>query len=299
MSESDTLYSLPPYNFLGVPNEFTDFKKSKFLVLPVPYDSTVSYGVGSRNGPRAILEASRFVEFLDLETKKEVYTEGVHTLNEIEVCRGDAKETWRRVTQTVQDVLVKAEKTRKDRFLITLGGEHGLSAGVVAAYPKDVVYVYFDAHGDLRDELDGSRYAHGCHARRTAETGRKVVGIGIRAISPEELDYAKDSKTKLYLMQDLKKNMKASLASLAKELKGKKVYLSVDVDVLDPSEAPGTGTPEPDGFRYAELVDFIRTICKSAKVVGFDLCEIAPTGTDKVSEFLGARLTYKVMNLVK
>lgn len=280
------------YNFLRLPIEFSDLEKSRFVVVQVPFDSTASYMGGARNGPHAIIRASREVELFDRELG-EPYQEGIATLEETDLARGDSERT----VKMVSDVLRKIIDMGK--IPVMLGGEHTITAGAAMALGKDIDFVILDAHSDLRDEYEGCKFSHACTSRRIAELGNRVTELGIRSMSREEMDYLSENKknVKVHFMDDIRESgLGPILKVLAGDLKGRKVYLSIDIDALDPSEAPGTGTPEPGGFHYREVLEIVKTVCKSAKTIaGFDITEVAPIPGSHVTEFLAAKLAYKTI----
>jgi agmatinase len=270
-----------PEGFLGI----EESRKAEFSVLPVPFDSTASYRSGARLGPAAIIEASKQVELFDIESGKEIVP-AVETLRFMEVARANPEENCRRVGEVVAGIL------KEGKIPVTLGGDHSVSIGAIAQFPKEVVVVSIDAHGDLRDEYEGGKFSHACVMKRAFDSGKRIVALGVRAISKEESELIKKNPGKITLIG------KAEIEKLAKELKGKKVYLTIDIDGFNPKEAPGTGTPEPGGLSYKDGLEIIKIIAKNSKIVGFDVVEVAPTGTDNVTEFLAARLLTRIMALV-
>ncbi len=280
------------YNFLRLPIEFSDLEKSRFVVVQVPFDSTASYMGGARNGPHAIIRASREVELFDRELG-EPYQEGIATLEETDLARGDSGRTVNMVSDVIGKILGMG------KIPVMLGGEHTITAGAAMALGKDVDFVILDAHSDLRDEYEGCKFSHACASRRIADVGNRITELGIRSTSREEMDYLSENKTnvKIHFMDDIRESgLEPALKKLAGDLKGRRVYLSIDIDALDPSEAPGTGTPEPGGFHYREILEIVKTVCKSAKAIaGFDITEVAPIPGSHVTEFLAAKLAYKTI----
>ncbi len=279
------------YNFLRLPVEFSDLEKSRFVVIQVPFDSTASYMGGARNGPHAIIRASREVELFDRELG-EPYREGIATLEETDLARGDSEKTVKMVSEFIGKI------AGMGKIPVMLGGEHTITAGAAMALGKGVDFVILDAHSDLRDEYEGCKFSHACTSRRIAELGNRVTELGIRSASREEMDYLSGNKNvKVHFMDDIRESgLYSVLEKLAGDLKGRKVYLSIDIDALDPSEAPGTGTPEPGGFHYREVIEIVKTVCKSAKAIaGFDITEVAPIPGSHVTEFLAAKLAYKTI----
>ena len=284
------LHSLPPYNFMGLEPEFSNFANARVAILPVPYDSTTSYRSGARDGPRAIIQASRNMELYDDELEYEPSIVGISTLDELEPSMKSPEETISRV-EKVFDELIENKK-----FPVMLGGEHTLSIGAVKAFKKkhsDLSILQLDAHADLRDEYQGTKYNHACTLRRIRELCN-VVPVGIRSMSKEEAAYVKKNKIKMFYACDAKKwKIDEILSSLKK-----RVYITVDLDVLDPSEMPAVGTPEPGGLRWYEVLEIMRKVSKEREIVGFDVMELAPIPQDISSDFLAAKLVYKVIGYV-
>ena len=275
------------FTFGGLPDEYTNLDTAHAVVLPVPYDGTVSYMSGSRLGPRAILTASQSMELYDEELGA-FYEHGIHTLPDLEV-QSDAKTTIDRVTEAV------AWGLDQDKLMITLGGEHSLTSGPVRAYkqkyPKLSV-LHFDAHGDLRNELNGTPWSHGCVMRRVREMVPTVVQVGIRSISEEEAELIADNDWPVFSARKTKA-MKGAYAPIVDALTDD-VYISVDLDAFDPATVPGVGTPEPGGLDWYELTDIIGQVARKKRIVGFDIMELMPLGGQVRSDFTAARLTYRM-----
>ena len=287
-----TIYGLP-FNFLGLEEEFSNFDKSKFVVIPVPYDSTTSYVSGCRNAPFEIIKASRQVELFDIETKEEAYKKGVCTIDEIEPVRGNSEAMVRRVYEVVKDIL------DKKKIPILIGGEHTITLGSALAFPKEVYFISIDAHADLRDEYEGSKVGHACVMRRIFEHNKNIIEIGVRALSKEEFEFAEKNEIPIYYKHKLdERGINVVMNEIIKKIKKKQVYLSIDFDALDPSIAPGVGTPEPNGLKWDEVLFILNKISKNSKVIGFDLVEVLPIHGNHVTEFLAARLIYKLIGMI-
>jgi agmatinase len=279
-----------PMNFLGIPESENTLEKSRVVVLPVPYERTVSYGVGTRNGPAAILEASRYVELYDDELDEEIARVGIHTLPPWLPDRMEPEAAVRALEGVVSELLAHP------RFVLTLGGEHAIAAGPIRAhrsrYPGLSV-LHFDAHGDLRDEYEGDRYSHACAARRFVELGIPTVHVGIRSISREELDFAREkdllivSNRRLPFFDDW---VPEALRRLTDE-----VYVTFDVDFFDGSLVPGTGTPEPGGGTWEQALEILRRVAAERRIVGADVVEHAPLAGNRAPDFLVAKLSYKLL----
>ena len=284
------LYFKPPLNFLGI-DSFNKLEESKFVVIPVPFDSTESYKSGQREAPLAIIKASYHIDSLfDPRTGEEAYKKGVYTTPEIEVVRGDVEKTLKRIEEVVKEVV------SLNKIPILLGGEHTISLGALRALSKDVCFVSLDAHADLRDELEGSKVNYGTFVRRIVEEGRKVVEIGVRSISKDEFEFSQGVENlKIFYKWDFNEDFTSTLKKVIEEIQGKKVYLSIDFDVLDPSLAKSVAHPEPDGFSWNELIRILNTVASTSKIVGFDVVEIIPDG---LGEELAAKLIYKLISWI-
>jgi agmatinase len=277
-------------NFLGIPPEDSGLETSRVLILPVPYERTVSYGPGTRNGPTAILEASHYVELYDDELDEEVYRIGIHTLpgwlpDDMEP--GPALEELEKVV---------AGLVSPTRFILTLGGEHSIAPAPIRAHhakhPKMSV-LHFDAHGDLRDEYEGQKNSHACAAHRWVELGIPSVHVGIRSISKEEVDYVRKTGTLIVSNRE----MHASDAWMDKALRKltDEVYVTFDVDFFDGSLVPGTGTPEPGGGTYDQALRILRRVASERRIIGADVVEHAPLAGNRAPDFMIAKLCYKLI----
>lgn len=288
------MYPSVSWNFLGLSPLETSFEEAKFIILPVPYDSTSSYRPGSREGPSHIIDASRYVELFDIELGEEPYLKGVYTLDELEPVRGNAVETLDRISQATKHLIGNG------KIPILIGGEHTISLGAVSVFPKDVIVVILDAHADLRDTYQGDWLSHACVTRRILEKSVEVVQIGVRSMSEEEFSYANQNNLNIFYRNIIREEgLDTLLHDLQKIIGNRTVYLSIDVDVLDPSEAPGVSTPEPDGLRFFEVKEIVKKICYSSFVKGIDLVEVTPIHGNTITEFLAATLLYKVIGYIK
>jgi agmatinase len=287
---------LTPQNFLGLDDEYSDYERSAALILPIPYEATVSHGQGTREGPRAIIHASRQVELYDRELDDEpAVTYGVHTLPEL-APMGSGPEAM------VAAVAACAEEhLRSGKLLFGLGGEHTVSGGIaraVKALHGDFVMVQIDAHSDLRDTYEGTPYSHACVARRVLDMGASVVQFGIRSICREEIDLirAERERLRVFFAEDV--HAGGHLAELEQRISGRAVFLTIDVDGLDPSLMPATGTPEPNGLSWDQVLDIVRTVARAGRVVAADCVELAPISGAHASDFLTAKLVYKTLSLI-
>ncbi len=270
-----------PYNFAGIEN--SEYESARFVVIPVPYDATSSYRSGARFGPSAIIDASRNMELFDPKLG-EIYKKGIYTLDEIEPVHGSVDKTLERVEFVVSKVL------EDDKIPVTIGGEHSITIGALRPF-KDISVLQLDAHADLRDSYEDCRNSHACVMRRALERF-DIVQAGIRSFDKEEWDLVQEKGLKCFTRDNI------DIERIVGSVKGKDLYVTIDVDVLDPSVMPGTGTPEPDGLSYSELVNILDAVTKEANVVGFDCVEVLPLPGSVVSEFTAAKLIYKMMGFV-
>ena len=276
-------------NFLGLGDEYTSPEKSLFNVIPVPYDATSTYTPGSRLGPRAIIEASRQIELYDHELDLEPSSCGVATLDDV----GGGVVDPAQMVDAVEKAV--AEVASRDKLPVVLGGEHTVSVGAVRALGRAerIGVVSFDAHADLRDSYQGTKYSHACFLRRAAEVADCCV-FGVRSVAREEVDFARDSGVRVFYAD----SMRRAVGRLDLDFIPKNVYLSVDVDALDPSVMPATGTPEPGGLGWYDLIDLLTRIVSGRRVVGFDVVELCPLAGNPAPDFTAAKLVHKMMGAV-
>jgi len=288
---SQELFS-PPRNFAGISPPYSDWENSRVVVLPVPYDSTTDWRSGARDGPRAIIDASRYLELYDLELKREIYRVGIHTLPEIQPDMTSPENMTQRVYTVARGLL------DKNKTLLMLGGEHSLTLGMVKAYREKhqaLSVLQLDAHTDLRDSYLGTRFSHATVMRRVCELC-PIVPVGIRSLSEEEHRFIGEAGIKpvyangLILAGD---SINYIIATLSNE-----VYITIDLDVLDPSIMSAVGTPEPGGIGWYELLNLLREVARSKRIVGFDLVELCPDEGPRSCAFLAAKLAYKLIGYI-
>ncbi len=285
-------------NFLAIEEEFSSLEKSKIAIVSAPYEHTVSYGGGTAFGPQEIIKASSQVEFYDDEFDRElVFEQGIVSLEPIDFDGKQDKEALDLLENQVSSLL------DMDKFVVTLGGEHTISSAPIAAHFKkypNMSVLHFDAHSDLRDTYDDSKYSHACIMARVAEfmNPDKITQVGIRAQCIEESVFIKSNKVNTFYASQIRRKLhgenwqKAIIDTL-----GEEIYVTFDVDYFDPSIMPATGTPEPDGFIYSETLDIFREIRKQGKkIIGFDVVELAPMEGLHHPNLTTARLVYKMLN---
>ena len=245
-------------------------EESEIVIIPVPYEKTTSYIKGTKNGPKEILKASLELEHFDIETKKT--PKKIHTLEPINSL----------------EELSKKVKQLKDKFIISLGGEHSITFPIVKELPKDISILQIDAHSDLRDTFKNNKFSHACVSRRIFEINKNLIQVGIRSLSKEEHDFIQENKIKVFYRDKI--NNEEILNSL-----NEKVYITIDVDSLDPSIIPSTGTPEPNGLKYKELLELLKLIFKNKNVIGLDIVELSPIKDLHAPNYTIAKLIYKLI----
>jgi len=276
-------------SFLGLDSPLSDYAAARYAVLPVMYEGTVSYLSGTAAGPGAIIDASQQVELFDEELKAEFHQAGVATLEALAPA-GTPDEEMRRVRAAAEPVM------RDGKFLLTLGGEHSITAPLVeaaAAVHGEISVLQIDAHADLRDRYGGTKHSHAAVMRRVLETTQRICQVGIRNFSREEYEQCRPQIDRLITPEMVA--TAPDWIDRAMELLGEKVYLTVDIDGLDPAFAPGTGTPEPGGLSWRQVCRLLRRLCSEREVVAADIVEVRPIPPNHVTEFLAARLAYKII----
>jgi len=280
---------LPHEVFAGLEPPYSNLQQARAVILPVPYDSTSEWRSGSRHGPQAIINASQYLELYDLELDREIYKVGISTLPQVEPLLSSPQDMIDRVYQVIKGLI------QKEKFIVLLSGDHSLSLGAVRAFkeafPKLSV-LQLDAHADLRDEYLGTKYSQACVMRRIFELC-PISQVGVRSLSWEEKQFLTQNKLKPFYMSDLASNTAATdqiVDSLSED-----VYVTIDVDVLDPSIMSAVGTPEPDGMSWRQILNIIESIALHKHVVSFDLMEFCPAEGPGSCAFLLAKLAYKLI----
>jgi agmatinase len=264
-----------------------NYPESRIIILPVPYDATSTWMKGADRGPAAILEASVNLEFYDVETSTEAHLRGINTVDPVL-----ENETPEKLVNAVYARTMSLLSDRK--FPVIIGGNHTVSIGSVKAfseYYENLSVLQLDAHGDLRQEYEGSVFNHACSMARAREFA-PIVQVGLRSMSVYELPYA--DKERIFFAHDLFYNK--SLYGRAIDRLTENVYITIDLDVFDPSLMPSTGTPEPGGTEYFEILHFIRDVIKKKNVVGFDVVELCPSALNKSPDFIAAKIIYQLLS---
>jgi agmatinase len=285
-----------PKQFIGSEAQ-TTYEQSKVVILPIPYETTTTYRKGCQNGPAAIIKASDQLEAYDIELEQEICQEtGIFTVDAIADTRINPnlspeamiEMTAKRVSELITD----------GKFVIALGGEHSITAGVVQAYQQllsePFTVIQIDAHGDMRHSYEDSIYNHACVMRRVLDMGLPTLPVGIRSICLEEAELIKEQQIPVIWAKDIYQDSDWIEKAIA-QITTNKVFITIDLDGIDPSLMSGVGTPEPGGLNWYELTKFLQTVFKQFQVIGCDVMELAPTSDSVVSEFTAAKLIYKLI----
>jgi agmatinase len=288
-----TVSSLP---FLGS-DVAAAYDNAKVVILPIPYEATTTYRRGCEHGPDAILNASQQVEYYDEELDRELWEVGLYTHDAIADTRNAQKVSSEAMLRVTQETVYKLVADGK--FVISLGGEHSITTGVVEAYrqanPGEAfTVVQVDAHGDLRHEYEGSIHNHACVMRRVVDMGLPTLQVGIRSICKEEADLIKEKQLPVFRAREIVAQPDWIDRAVA-TIKTEKVFITIDLDGIDPTLIPGVGTPEPGGLNWYNLLTFIQRIFAAHHVIGCDVMELAPITDSVVSEFTAAKLVYKLI----
>ena len=280
------------FKFCDLEDRYSSWEKSRIAILPVSYDLTTSYRPGTSTGPRAIIDASRYMETYDDETGKEVYKQGIYTAEEIKPINPEPEEIIKKVEKEVSAIL------KAGKFPIVLGGEHSITLGAVKAFKKkfkDFSVLQLDAHRDLRHSFQGSKHSHACIAKRIIEL-TSLTQVGIRSLSKDEAG-REYKNLKTFFMKDMidKGNW---ISEAIDSLTSDKVYVTIDMDALDPSVMPSVGTPEPGGMGWYETLALLKRLSLEKKIIGFDVVELSPIAGNVGPDFLTAKLIYKFLSYI-
>ena len=283
--------------FLG-PDVATTYDASQVVILPIPYEATTTYRRGCENGPDSILEASQQVEYYDEELDAETCRDiGIYTYESIADTRNGSSVSSEAMLKVTRDTVSKLIADGK--FVIGLGGEHSITTGIVEAYrdfftDEPFTVIQIDAHGDLRFSYEGSIHNHACVMRRIVDMGLPTLQIGIRAICKEEADLIKQKNLAVFRAREIAAQpdwMDKAIASIPTQ----RVFLTIDLDGIDPTLIPAVGTPEPGGLNWYSLLTFLRRVFDGYEVIGCDVMELAPIVDSVVSQFTAAKLVYKLI----
>jgi agmatinase len=274
-------------NFGYLPEEYSNSEHSDIVLIPVAYDGTSTWIKGADKGPEAIIEASANMELYDIETDCEIYRRGIFTEDAI---GGDI--TTDEMIEAVRDIV--RYYMEEDKFTVVLGGEHSVSIGSIQAHAErynKFTVLQLDAHADLREEYNGSKFNHACVMARAREFC-PIVQVGIRSMSSEEQASADESA--MFTARCIH-NDHGWVSKVVSKLSDN-VYISIDLDVFDPSVMPSTGTPEPGGMLWYDVLELLREVSEKKNVVGFDVVELCPDENNRAPDFLASKLIYKLLS---
>ena len=272
-------------NYAGIPDKYARIDETKVVLIPVPYDGTSTWQKGADKGPDAFLEASENMELYDIETRSEVYKKGVYLAPAV---------TEDSSPEKMVEAVYKTTKNyiAQDKFVTLFGGEHSISIGSIKAFSEsfaDLTVVQLDAHADLRPEYEGSKCNHAC-AMHEASKKTNLIQVGIRSMDISETEHMDENQ--VYFGHDLYEDwMDDAIGQMTPN-----VFITIDLDAFDPSILPSTGTPEPGGLFWYETLEFLKLMFKKKNVVGFDIVELCPKEDEKSSDFLAAKLYYKMLS---
>lgn len=287
----------PSRAFMHLDDEYTDFETARVVVVPIPFDATTCYRPGTREGPQAIIDASRNLELYDPELRCSPYTVGIHTLRAVEPVMGNAQAMTDRIERVTGELLDRA------KYVVTLGGDHSVSIGVIRAFARrypGMSVLQIDAHADLREEYEGNVLSSATIMRRVLDVCPRTAQVGIRSLSEPEARLVEERHLPLWLASDIRRQMARGrdewVADVVRSL-ADEVYITFDIDAFDPSLVPGTGTPEPGGLGWYEVMDLLAAVTAQRRVVGFDVVELSPLVEGHVSPVVAAKLVYKLIGM--
>jgi agmatinase len=280
--------SKTPAGFCGLSGQHTVYSQAQIVILPVPFDKTSTWGKGADKAPVAIIEASKYLEFYDIETDSEVYKRGIFTARPVRAASSSAliKRTDAAVSRYLKD----------NKLVVTLGGDHSVSIGVIKSYArhyKDLSILHLDAHADSRDSYEESAYNHACVIARARECTTNIVSVGIRSMDVSERPNV--HKKKMFFAHDIYGSDRW-IKNTVRELTGP-VYITIDLDVFDPGIMPSTGTPEPGGLGWYQVIKLLAAVSKAKQIVGLDVVELCPS-KNKAPDFLAAKLIYTLLSYI-
>lgn len=273
--------------YAGIEEQYAKLDTAKIVLIPVPYDGTSTWQKGADKGPEAFLHASANMELYDIETETEPYKQGVFLADAV---------TENSSPEAMVDAVHEATKKyiKRNKFVTVFGGEHSISIGTIRAFNEcfdNLTVLHIDAHADLRESYEGSKYNHAC-AVYEASQNTNLIQVGIRSMDASELSVM--DKDKVYFAHEMAQD--DSWMDSALDQMTENVFITFDLDALDPSIMPSTGTPEPGGLLWYETLEFLKMVFEEKNVVGFDVLELCPNPQEKASDFLAAKLYYKMLS---
>lgn len=281
--------NFPPY----FADAETDYKHAQYIIYGIPYDATSTYRPGAQKAPTAIRQASWNFETYDLRTKKDLTDIPIHDYGDLNVKKLPTNKMLNHVTQFTKKIL------NDNKTPIAIGGEHSITQGILTAYPKDIAVLSLDAHIDYRQSYENNKNNHACVIKRLSEhiNINNIAVLGIRSAEKEELNNAQQHNLFYQDIYTIKKNgLQHTIQKTKKHLKNKPLYLTIDIDVLDPAYAPATSTPEPFGLTPFELIDIIEPF--STQITGFDIMEVCPPYDHGQTALLAAKLLRTIITII-
>ena len=273
--------------YAGIPQDYGKLETAKIVLIPVPYDGTSTWQKGADKGPEAFLNASANMELYDIETETEVYKRGIHLTDA--VTEASSPEAMVEAVHAATKRFIK-----KNKFVTIFGGEHSISIGTIRAFNEcfdNLTVLQLDAHADLRKEYEGSSCNHACAVYEASQT-TNLIQVGIRSMDISETTVLDQEKT--YFAHEMVNDdswMESSIDQMTEN-----VFITIDLDAFDPSILSSTGTPEPGGLLWYETLEYLKQVFQEKNVVGFDIVELCPNANDKSSDFLAAKLYYKMLS---
>jgi agmatinase len=277
-----------PLGFCGLPNNDAEYTRAPTVILPIPFDKTSTWLKGADKGPAAIIEASAYLELYDIETDSEVFKKGIFTAKPIH--SASSSDLIKKTDSAISGYL------KDNKLVVALGGEHSVSIGAIKAYGKrykDLSILHLDAHADSRDSYERTRYNHACVIARARESAENIVSVGIRSMDVSERSGV-DNKRMFFahVIHDSDEWIQNAVSLLTGS-----VYITIDLDVFDSGIMPSTGTPEPGGLGWYQVMKLLWAVSKSKRIVGFDVVELCPTDS-KAPDFLAAKLIYTLLSYI-
>ncbi len=282
-------------NFLGLERKYSDYKNSEIVILSAPLERNYPYGKGTGKAPKEILKASHYVEYYDEEVGREIcFEKGICTLEQFNFQKLTIEKSLSKIYSETKKHL------SNNKFVVALGGEHSLSYGTIKAHHEkysNLSILQIDAHSDLRDSYEKSKYSHACLMAKVSEFNSKIVQVGVRSQSIHENELCKQKRIRTFYSREIKMGMYGDdwQEIVAKNLT-ENVYITFDLDGFDPSILPATGTPEPGGLFWDETMYLLKIVGLDKNIVGFDVTELAPSKAHPASNYIAAKLLYKILN---
>ena len=282
----------PEENFLGLGREYSEFENSRIVILPIPFETSTSYGKGTAHAPEEIIKASHQIEFYDIELEREICLEGIATCCDFVIEHKDNKKAAGEIASYIKFFL------NHEKVPIILGGEHSITLGSIMAfseYRNDFTVLHMDAHCDLYQSYQNNPYSHASVMRRVYEIYKNIVSMGIRSVSEEEVSFIKSNKIHVFFADKMSSK---DLWDNIIETLNDNVYITFDFDFFDPSLIPSVGTPEPGGFLWTETLNFLKNLALRKNIIGADFVEFSPISDVFFPNYIAAKFIYKIIGYI-